>query len=44
MDKTLSHVGRIIFALPFLLFGANHLMSADQMALMVPAYIPGGVF
>ncbi len=44
MDKLLSHIGRIIFAIPFLLFGANHLMSAGQMAPMVPAYIPGGVF
>jgi uncharacterized membrane protein len=43
MEKVLSFIGRIIFALPFLLFGANHLMMADQMAPMVPAYIPGGV-
>jgi putative oxidoreductase len=43
MDKMLSHIGRVIFALPFLIFGANHLMHADMMAPMVPAYIPGGV-
>jgi putative oxidoreductase len=44
MEKILSFVGRFIFAIPFLLFGANHLMSAGQMAPMVPAYIPGGIF
>ncbi|HTA75919.1 MAG TPA: DoxX family membrane protein [bacterium] len=43
MDKMLSHIGRIIFALPFLLFGANHIMMGDKMAGMVPSFIPGGV-
>jgi putative oxidoreductase len=44
MEKVLSFVGRIIFAIPFLVFGVNHLMMADQMLPMVPAYIPGGIF
>ncbi|MEN9511426.1 MAG: hypothetical protein RLZZ370_1245 [Bacteroidota bacterium] len=36
-------VARIVFALPFILFGAMHLMGADQMAGMVPSWLPGGV-
>lgn len=34
-------VARILFALPFGIFGILHLMGADDMAGMVP--IPGGV-
>ena len=44
MDKLTGFVGRVIFALPFLGFGAGHLMKASQMGGMVPSYIPGGVF
>lgn len=44
MDKLTMVAGRIIFALPFLFFGAGHLMNAPQMAGMVPAFIPGGIF
>jgi uncharacterized membrane protein YphA (DoxX/SURF4 family) len=43
MDKVLNLVGRILFSVPFVLFGLGHLMNAGQMAGMVPAYIPGGV-
>ena len=34
---------RILFALPFLVFGAFHLMSAEQMQGAVPPYVPGGM-
>lgn len=34
---------KYIFALPFLVFGAMHLMMADNMAGLVPSYVPGGV-
>ena len=34
-------VARIFFAIPFLGFGAGHLMNASMMAGMVP--IPGGI-
>ena len=34
-------VGRILFVIPFLAFGVNHLMNASMMAPLVP--IPGGV-
>ena len=33
---------RILFALPFGIFGLIHFMSGEQMAAMVP--IPGGLF
>ncbi|MES2779054.1 MAG: DoxX family protein [Bacteroidota bacterium] len=42
--KNLSNIGRIMFAVPFLVFGLMHLMSASQMAGLVPSFIPGGVF
>jgi len=34
---------RVIFAIPFAVFGIMHLMAADKMQGMVPSYIPGGV-
>jgi uncharacterized membrane protein YphA (DoxX/SURF4 family) len=34
-------VARVLFGIPFLLFGLGHLMNANMMAGMVP--IPGGV-
>lgn len=36
-------IARIIFSIPFLIFGLNHLMKADMMAGMVPSFLPGGV-
>lgn len=36
-------VARILFALPFIVFGAFHLLGADKMAASVPAWLPGGV-
>lgn len=36
-------IGRIIFAIPFLVFGALHFVKADMMAGMVPSMVPGGV-
>jgi putative oxidoreductase len=37
-----STLGRIIFAIPFLVFGIMHLVKANDMSGYVP--IPGGVF
>jgi uncharacterized membrane protein len=34
--------GRVVYALPFAVFGLFHFMNASQMAGMVPAWIPGG--
>lgn len=38
--NALLNLGKYFFAVPFLIFGAFHMMSADAMAGMVP--IPGG--
>lgn len=41
--KTLtSTIGRVLFAVPFGIFGIMHIMFYDAMAGMVPEYIPGG--
>ncbi len=42
--NNLKNVGRIVFAIPFAIFGLMHLMMANNMAGMVPTYVPGGVF
>ncbi len=42
--NTLKHVGRIVFALPFLVFGINHFRYGSMMAGLVPSFIPGGAF
>ncbi|WP_026899107.1 DoxX family membrane protein [Daejeonella oryzae] len=34
---------RVLFAIPFAVFGVMHFMYAENMQGMVPAYIPGGV-
>jgi uncharacterized membrane protein YphA (DoxX/SURF4 family) len=44
MEKVLAFLGRVIYSLPFLGFGVNHLMNAGKMAGMVPSMFPGGVF
>lgn len=44
MNQILSlSLFRIIFAIPFGVFGVMHLMAADKMQGIVPAYVPGGV-
>lgn len=42
--NSLTNTGRILFALPFAVFGLMHLMAAKDMAGMVPGWVPGGVF
>lgn len=37
------HLGRIFFAVPFLMFGLNHFMYAKMMAGLVPHWVPGGI-
>ena len=39
----ISTIGRIVYSVPFLVFGTMHLMKAPMMAPMVPAIFPGGV-
>jgi putative oxidoreductase len=38
-----THVLRILFAIPFVVFGAVHFMNAEQMKAMVPPYFPGDI-
>ncbi len=42
--NNLKKVGRIVFAIPFAIFAMMHFMKAGDMAGMVPAWVPGGVF
>lgn len=43
MNPSWAKLGRVLFALPFAVFGLLHLFKAGDMAGMVPEYIPGGV-
>ncbi len=36
-------VARVLFALPFLVFGLLHMAAGQNMAMMIPSYLPGGV-
>ncbi len=40
--KNLGMIGKILFCVPFLAFGIFHFMNANQMAGMIPSYLPGG--
>ena len=40
----LKKVGRIMFAIPFAMFGMMHLIMAGNFTGMVPSWVPGGVF
>lgn len=42
--NNLKNIGRIMFAVPFVIFGMMHFMAAGDMVGMVPAWVPGGVF
>ncbi|MFC1527316.1 DoxX family protein [Candidatus Neomarinimicrobiota bacterium] len=42
--SNLKNVGRIMFAIPFAIFGMMHLLMAGKMTGMVPSWVPGGVF
>ena len=41
LNSTLN-LGKWIFILPFAVFGTMHLIHADEMAGMVPAFLSGG--
>ena len=36
-------LGRIFFSIPFLAFGLMHFTSANQLATIVPSWLPGGI-
>lgn len=42
MDN-LKTIGRIIYAVPFGIFGLMHMMMAGNMTGMVPSWVPGGI-
>jgi uncharacterized membrane protein YphA (DoxX/SURF4 family) len=44
MNKVTLIVGRILLSLPLLVFGLGHFANAQQMAGMVPSYVPGATF
>ena len=35
-------LGRVLFTIPFMVFGLFHFMGADKMSGMVPTWLPGG--
>src|ERR1700682_5385387 len=43
MNKITNLAARILISLPLLVFGLGHLSNAQQMVVMVPAYVPGGI-
>lgn len=43
MSFLTGRVGRLLFALPFGIFGILHFMMAENMSGMVPDFMPGGV-
>jgi uncharacterized membrane protein YphA (DoxX/SURF4 family) len=44
MKKLIATLGKLLFALPFLIFGVFHIIKAKDMAGMVPAYLPAHMF
>jgi putative oxidoreductase len=44
MMKNLTTVGRILFALPFAIFGINHFLMMDYYIGMLTSFIPLGAY
>ena len=42
--KKITTVGRILFAIPFLLFGINHFLMTDYYVGMLTSFIPLGAY
>ena len=42
--KNLTTIGRILFALPFIVFGLNHFIMVDFFTGMLNSFIPGTSF
>lgn len=43
-NKILSQLGRVLFGLPFLIFGIDHLIAGRKMAGAVPSFLPAHTF
>lgn len=41
--NSIGNAGKYLFALPFIIFGIFHFLDGEQMAAVVPDFIPGGV-
>ncbi len=41
--KALNVIGKIIFAITFLVLGTEHFLNASKMQGYVPSFIPGGI-
>lgn len=39
-EQSLSMLGRILFAIPIMIFGVFHFMNATEMSGLVPNYLP----
>ncbi len=44
MKNLTSNAGRIIFSIPFLVFGLFHFMNGGDMASWMPGWLPGAFF
>jgi putative oxidoreductase len=42
--KSMTTIGRILFAIPFALFGINHFLMTDYYVGMLTSFIPGGAY
>jgi putative oxidoreductase len=42
--KNLYTIGRILFAIPFGIFGVNHFLMTNVFAGMLTSFVPGGGF
>ena len=43
MSFVTNRISRLLFAIPFGIFGILHFMMAENMTGMVPGFMPGGV-
>lgn len=44
MNVLTTIVARVLYSVPFGVFGLLHFMGAENMKGMVPSWIPGGIF
>lgn len=42
--KNLTNIGRILFAIPFALFGINHFLMTDYYLGMMTSFVPLGAY
>lgn len=42
--KKMTAIGRILFAIPFAIFGINHFLMTDYYVGMLTSFIPGGAY